>query len=193
MKRWTLLAAVIAALGLMAGSEPAEATIVRQLSLTDMAKRADLIVRGHVVRRTSSWNPERTRIYTVSEIRVDAAMKGGLAPGSVVPVRQIGGQVDGVVQTIAGDAHFTEGEEVVVFLDRDETLPFSYLIGLSQGKFSVRRDAGQAVVGRNTAELALVAAGPDGTLGAPISVAAPDAPSALGMLEADIRAALQAP
>ena len=185
-------AVLLATTALVAGA--AQATIVKQLTLGEMSKRADLIVRGQVVRKSASWNPEHTRIYTVSEIRVDESLKGGLAAGTVVPVRQLGGELDGLVQSVAGNATFQPDEEVIVFLDKDDTLPWSYVIGMAQGKYTVSHAGGADAVVRDLHDLALVRPGPAGILGAPIEPsAAVVLPPSLETFNADVRAALQTP
>jgi hypothetical protein len=170
----------------------AEATIVKPLSVADMAKRADLVVHGTVLRQTASWNPEHTRIYTVTEIQVTEALKGVAAPGSIVPVRQLGGVADGIVQSIAGNARFTPAEELVVFLDKDETLPWHYVIGMAQGKFSVT-PGGTPSVAQDLSDLAFIRPDAAGAAQAVGPAATPAGPAPLEAFKARVRAALAAP
>lgn len=132
----------------------AQATIVKSVSVEEMAKTADVIVVGEVLSRTSSWNDAKTRIYTVTRVRVGEAIKGSTG-GAEIQIRQIGGTLDGLTQQIVGNAKLAEGEEVLVFLDRDETLPFHYVVGMAQGKFSIDRKSGIARVRRSMEGLAL--------------------------------------
>ncbi len=137
---------------LLAGT--AQATIVKSLNLEQMTKAADVIVVGEVLARTSAWNEEKTRIYTVTRIRVAEALKGS-SGGDEIEVRQIGGTVDGLTQSIVGNAKLKEGEEVVLFLDQDERLPYHYVVGMAQGKFSIDRSGKNPLVVRSLAGLAL--------------------------------------
>lgn len=137
---------------LLAGA--AQATIVKSLSLEQMTTAADVIVVGEVLARTSAWNDEKTRIYTVTRVRVAEALKGSPGGGEI-EVRQIGGTVDGLTQSIVGNAKLKEGEEVVLFLDQDERLPYHYVVGMAQGKFSIDRSGKSPRVVRSLAGLAL--------------------------------------
>lgn len=116
----------------------AHGTIARALSLKQMAQDADVIVRGVVLDRTASWNAEKTRIYTVTILRIEDALKGS-SKGKTLKIRQLGGTADGLSQRIIGNANFTKGEEVVVFLRRDPERDLHYVIGMAQGKFRVDR------------------------------------------------------
>lgn len=182
----------LAALASLAAVSPAAATIVKRLSTADMTKRADVIVQGTVLRQTAAWNPEHTRIYTVTEIRVAESLKGAATPGSVVSIRQLGGVVDGTIQTIPGNAKFAAAEQVLVFLDKDETLPWHYVIGMAQGKLSVSGAGPAAQVRSDLADLAFVAPGPDAVMSLPAE-SGPGAPASLEAYKADIRAALRQP
>jgi hypothetical protein len=142
----------------------AGATIVKRLGVADMARRADVVVMGRVLRQTATWNPERTRIYTLTELSVSEALKGTAAAGETVTIRQLGGTLDGLVQTVPGNARFGVGEEVVVFLDRDETQPLHYVIGMAQGKFTVSQTATGLQATQDTSDLAFVRPNPAGAL-----------------------------
>lgn len=133
----------------------AHATIVRSMSVEQMANEADVVVHGRVTAQSSAWNETKSRIYTVTDVEVIEPIKGERAPKSVVQVRQIGGTVDGISQTIVGNAKLTVGEEVVLFLDADEKLPFHYVIGMAQGKYAVDRASGEPQVVRSLSGLAL--------------------------------------
>src|SRR5258708_5004913 len=76
-------------------------------------------------------------IETVTAIEVDEVIKGD--PGAEIDVVELGGIVDGVGYMVAGAAHFTPGEHVLLFLetnDRGEWVPKN----MSVGKFAERVD-----------------------------------------------------
>ncbi len=133
---------------------PAGATIVKALSVKEMSTVADVIVVGEVVDQRTFWNDEKTRIYTVTRVRVSEALKG-TSEGAEIEIRQIGGTLDGLTQSIVGNAKLAKGEEVLVFLDRDDQKPLHYVIGMAQGKFSIDRSSGVARVVRSMEGLAL--------------------------------------
>jgi hypothetical protein len=124
---------------LLAAAIPATATIVRALSIEQLTATADVIAEGRVTAQSSSWNDEKTRIYTVTTLAVLTAHKGPVKPGETLQIRQIGGTVDGLTQSIVGNAKLSVGEEMLVFLDRDEDRGLHYVVGMAQGKFSIDR------------------------------------------------------
>lgn len=133
----------------------AQATIVRSMSVEQLANEADAVVHGRVVGQTSAWNDTKSRIYTITDVEVIEAVKGKSAAKTVVQVRQIGGTVDGITQSIVGNASLKQGEEVFLFLDSDEKLPYHYVIGMAQGKYAIDRAAGEPQVVRSLSGLAL--------------------------------------
>ena len=124
--RLALLPALLASLG---------ATTVPEMSFDEVVARSSAIVHGKVVRSWSSWDPQRTAIWTHYDVQVRTALKGGA--GSIVTISEPGGEVDGKHMQIAGAPRYTVGEEVVVFAT---STPIGYLrtSGWGQGKFEVR-------------------------------------------------------
>jgi ribosomal 50S subunit-recycling heat shock protein len=107
--------------------------------------------------------------------------------GDVITVRQLGGVVDGISQVVPGNARLTPGETAVLFLDADETLPFHYVVGMAQGKFTVQPAPDGARVTQDVHDLAFMpAAGATPTEASP----AP-APGRLDALEQAVRRATQ--
>lgn len=131
---------------LLAGlAHEAHATQVNALSLERLGQEAELVVRGEVTAVRSYWNDDQTRIMTEASVEVAETFKGR-APGDV-RVIQMGGVVDGVRMTVHGALSWTEGEEVVLFLE--SSLPGRHRVsGLSQGKFAIRRDGSEITVRR---------------------------------------------
>ncbi|HEY7724332.1 MAG TPA: hypothetical protein VH880_03305 [Anaeromyxobacteraceae bacterium] len=121
-----------AALALLAAA-PAGAGTAVEATVEDLARAADAVVRGTVVRRESRVTPDGLRIYTFVDLRVDAAWKG--SPPAAVTVRTPGGEVGRFGQRVDGAAAFADGEEVVVFLSRAGDV--WQVAGLAQGKFAV--------------------------------------------------------
>ena len=115
----------------------ASATIVRSLTVEQMAQGADAVILGTVSKQTSGWNEGKTRIYTVTSISVTQSWKGSHTVGSVIDIRQIGGTVGQLTQTVVGNAKFTVGEDVVVFLERSPTEDMYFVMGMAQGRMGV--------------------------------------------------------
>ncbi|MDY7225190.1 hypothetical protein [Hyalangium rubrum] len=132
----SMLRALLAAL-LLVGL-PSAATTMLRLGITELSQTADTVVHGTVRRVESRWSGDRRRILTDVEIEVTEALKG--KPGSTVLLIQAGGRVGDIGQIAHGSASFTQGEEVVVFLDRRGASAFQ-LTGMAQGKYQVRHAA----------------------------------------------------
>ncbi|MCB9540440.1 MAG: hypothetical protein H6704_29840 [Myxococcales bacterium] len=169
----------------------AGATIVRPLTVEMMAQRADVVVRGRVVGQDVGWNDDKTRIYTVTRVEVAEAYKGGDKAGAILAIRQIGGTVDGLTQSVVGNAELRAGEELILFLDRDEAQPLHYVIGMAQGKFGVSREGPEPTVVHDVEGLAFMAPGQRTV--ADLKAAPKGEAPTLKAFEARLRATLSAP
>jgi hypothetical protein len=116
----------------------AQAEKIFPLSIERMAARAALVLHGNVASKTVQRDPEG-RIYTRIELEVAEAWKGAAQTNRFVLV-QGGGVLGEEVAMASGQEEFSIGEEVVLFLvlnQRNEGV----VIGLTQGKFKVAKDA----------------------------------------------------
>jgi hypothetical protein len=135
--RLGLAAALGAALTLLAA--PASASYAVALEVPALSARADTVVRGRVVAQHARWNRTHTRIYTDVSVAVDHVYKG--SADSVVLVTRLGGSLGGIGMRVSGEASFTPGEEVILFLAR-HTRGASVthtVLGMAQGKLTVLR------------------------------------------------------
>lgn len=112
----------------------AHATTLLRVDVDDLARRAPVVVRGKVAKVQSHWSGDHMRILTDVDITVDEALKG--TPEQTVRITQPGGTVGDIGQKIAGLASFKEGEQVVVFLERQSS-PGYRVAGMAQGKFKL--------------------------------------------------------
>jgi MYXO-CTERM domain-containing protein len=153
--RW-LPALLCAALAFGARAGVASATTAVGLSLPELGAAASHVVSGRVLDRRAT--EVGGRIYTDTVIAVDDCWKGACA--ATVTVRQLGGELGGRGLHVEGQAALPVGGEVVLFL---RLAPFGThrLIGMAQGAFLVRRDAGGNVLAleRDLHELTLVGKG----------------------------------
>lgn len=155
--RWLRLLGSACLLGLLLGlwSLPAHATLVVQMSDTQLVKRSSLIVRATVISQRSSWTPKRIAIITQVKLRVHEELLQRRAPATLV-IGHYGGQVGKTRMESHGGPRFSVGQEVVVFLYRKTQLPQGeYLLtGWSQGRWDVLRPksntASQAPLVRRT-------------------------------------------
>ena len=135
LSRWMLV------MGVLALPVQANATIVVPLSVEDMTTRSAIVVRGKVLASRPSWNADKSRIYTRTEVEVleGYAQKGENA--AKIFVRTLGGVVGDVGMNVSGAARFHQGEEVVLFLRKSPVAATDYqVVGMAQGKYRVRRE-----------------------------------------------------
>ena len=133
MRREVLVVVLVVVAVFWAGAS--QASLVRSFSLQDLYREADLVVVGEVSCSSSFWNEAHDTIYTEHTIALERAAKG--KPGDQVIVRLMGGTVDGKTLRVAGNAQVEKGERVLLVLRKAGG--FHVVIGMSQGKWSVRQ------------------------------------------------------
>lgn len=122
-------------LGVLAPALPAEATVVKALSLREKVDVAPVVIHGVVDRVEVEWEVPDARIQTLVTVKILECVKGGFEPGDRLIVRRGGGQIGDITQTAPGLSEYEPGEEVVLFLE-----PFgaTYVaIGIGIGKYEV--------------------------------------------------------
>jgi hypothetical protein len=150
MKRWALLAALVAA--------PASATVVVPLDLNGLVDHADRVVLGRVEAASARWSADHSAIYTEVTLRVERALTGPARAGDAIALRTEGGSVDGVGMRVYGAARFTVGEEVVAFLEQRGAA--TWTVGMAQGKMRVVTVGGARLAVRDVAGLGFVEGAP---------------------------------
>lgn len=141
-------------LATLLGGLPVGATTMLRVDVSQMAQTSDTVVQGVVRRVQSRWSGDRRRIVTDVEIQVTEALKG--QSGGTVLVTQPGGRVGDIGQVVSGLASFSEGEEVVVFLEKRGAAAFQ-LSGMAQGKYQVQRAGpGAMAVPASTGDAVLI-------------------------------------
>jgi hypothetical protein len=110
------------------------ATTVVRLSLDDMIRKAQSIVHGRVRSRTTHWSSNGKLILTTYTMDVQETIKGPASQS--VELTAIGGKIGALTLYVSGMPSFETGEEAVVFIEKSGA--YSVVVGLSQGKFSVR-------------------------------------------------------
>ncbi len=160
---------LVAAALLCAAPRPARATVLAELSLDELAERADAIVFARVRRsgtRTALVDG-RLAPVTVTVLSVREWLKG--SGGSEVAIVERGGPHGGGRAITLGSPAYTPGETVVAFLARRAD-GFA-TVGMVQGKFRVLDpdDPARASVLRDLRGVALAADATirEGTLSSP--------------------------
>ena len=116
----------------------AEATLIRAFSLQELHRTADEVITGKVTDANSFWNEAHDTIYTDYTVQVEGRSKG--AGGKTLTVRLMGGAVGERELLVSGNARFEVGERVLLCLRANQG--FHTLVGMSQGKWTVRRHGG---------------------------------------------------
>lgn len=122
---------------IMAWVPLAAASATRPMPVAELARQADVVVYGKVVRK-SCLRDDGGRIVTKVTLNVDEVWKGNVDSGPFV-IAQAGGVLGARKTFLNGQAEFKIGERVVVFAllnERGEGV----IISLDQGKFHVWRD-----------------------------------------------------
>ncbi|HIF21859.1 MAG TPA: matrixin family metalloprotease [Gemmatimonadetes bacterium] len=122
--------AVLLGVLLLVPSSPQSSTVLA-LDIDALTERADRVVRARVL-ATDSWRDGIVWTRVTLEVSEDWLGSGP----RLIELVQPGGTVRGFGTLVFGVPRFTEGEDVVVFLDE------SRVLGLAQGKFSVRPEGG---------------------------------------------------
>jgi hypothetical protein len=136
MRRHPWMTRVAQAIGLaltLFAATPAQATVAVQVDRPQLVELSDLVVRATVLDATSRWNEDRTQIITLTRLAVTQYLKGG-GPTELV-VRQFGGEVDGLVSRVSGDARLEAGADVVLCLRRGAGVV--YLTAMAQSVWYV--------------------------------------------------------
>src|SRR4029453_4549193 len=103
------------------------------ISIEELARKADTIVLGTVTQQASAWDDQHTAIHTDVTVEVEQVLTG--LPREVVTLRVLGGVVGGVGMGTSNGPTFRVGERVIVCLDT-HAVPSS-VVGMQQGKFTV--------------------------------------------------------
>ena len=148
----------------------AAATSVLSVSLAQMVNAADVIFHGRVISNEVKQDPATGKIATFTQFEVIELIKG--TTGETHTIKQIGGRLPGsnVYLAVHGVPRFRADEAYVVFLPKASHLGFSSPIGLSQGKFDIRKLDGDITIGNGRSFAAL--------MGSSVPKAPPDTPAA---------------
>ena len=119
----------------------ASATVMVEVPLEDMARDADAIVVGRVLRSEVQLRVDPVRgvePHTLTTLAVGEWIVG--PGGATVVIDELGGEVQGRGLAVAGVPVYHRGEEVVVFLERAPTGLRTY--AMAQCRFEIRRGIG---------------------------------------------------
>lgn len=142
----------------------AHATLLLAQSLEEMVDSADHVVVVAGLGETSRWD-RYGRIVSDMRLRVADTAKGPFRHGQEITVTRLGGDIDDVGMTVAGEARIAIGERAVLFLDVVDANTMR-VSNMSLGLFPVVTQQGVPSVLPSGAGLELVVRGHDGALAA---------------------------
>lgn len=109
-------------------------------NIEKLSKQADIIATGKVKQMISSWNANKTRIFTKATLEVDEMLKGD-NNSSAIEVICPGGEVGEVGELYTHMPSFKDNEEVLVFLIKNKKEKYFNVLNGETGKISLIRDA----------------------------------------------------
>lgn len=117
----------------------ARALTVIPPTFEEMADQADLVFIGKMVASRSAWRTTGTdrAIFTWIDFQPDEVLKG--QAGKTVTLQFLGGTVNDITLDIPGMPHFTPGERVILFVEKNG-VQFSPLVGVFHGRFGLQKD-----------------------------------------------------
>jgi hypothetical protein len=116
------------------------ATTIVPVTFRELVQNADVIFVGEVVGQRASWDMTRDgrSIVTSVQFNVVRVLKGNV--GLVTQLDFLGGTIGDLTMDVSGVPRFQSGDRDVLFVGavRNAVSP---LIGFSQGRFRIERDA----------------------------------------------------
>ena len=109
------------------------------VNLKELTTNSDAIITGKVTQQISSWNEDKTRIYTLATVQVDEYIKGNNS-GNTVTIKCPGGEVGEVGELYSHMPRFENNEEVLVFLKKDGSSSDFKVSNGENGKISLIKD-----------------------------------------------------
>jgi hypothetical protein len=140
---------VVANLLLIATQPVSQATTLMRMSLAQMARTAQVIVRARCVSNATLW--DEGEIWTRTTFDVEESWSG--PPGSrQLAVRLLGGSLGNISSRVSGIPRFQPGEDTVLFLEPSRNGDFA-IVSWQQGTFRIRQNAamGAEIVVQDTA------------------------------------------
>jgi hypothetical protein len=117
---------------------PLSASTVLPLDFEQLARGADRVVSGRIV-KLETQQPDGGYLYTSVTIQVEQASPSSLQ-GQTLEFRMVGGERAGLRQYIQGMPRFETGARVALFLTGSTDSPFGATVGLWQGVFFVGQE-----------------------------------------------------
>ncbi len=111
-----------------------QATLVPRLTIEDLSRQSQRIVRGTVLSSRVAWGPEHRSLWTHYEIQIGESFKG--PKQKTMTVSEPGGTLGSTTMAIPGSPRMASGQQVVLFLYQT---PVRYwrTLGWAQGCYTI--------------------------------------------------------
>jgi len=119
------------------GATFSRASLLRAMSLAELAQASDRVVVGNVVGVNAAWDLQHRKIISTIEVDVDETWKGQAGVNRRIAIVQPGGSVGDIEMTVHGMPSFSVGERALLFLQGHGRFQ---VVGMSQGKRSLAWD-----------------------------------------------------
>lgn len=118
--------------------------------IKNLSVSAEVILTGKVTKQNSSWNKDKTRIYTEVSVEVDEYLKGNNNNKTLV-VTTPGGEVGEVGELYTHMPRFSKDEEVLLFVKKDKKDMSYKVLNGEDGKITLYTDkkTGEKVTSSN--------------------------------------------
>lgn len=110
-----------------------------QSKMQNLTEKSDVILEGKVVKQNSSWNQNKTRIFTEVTLQVDEYLKGNKVNKSIV-VTTPGGEVGEIGELYTHMPRFNNDENVLVFVKEDKKDKSYKVLNGEDGKMTLYND-----------------------------------------------------
>ena len=110
-----------------------------KFGLEELTDQASHVIVGKVIAKRSSWDSQKTKIYTDVRISVDEVIKGSLNKREIV-IRHLGGEIpeEDIGMKVSDMSEFNVGEDVLIFIKPGRSKGKYKLVGKTQGKYTLK-------------------------------------------------------
>jgi hypothetical protein len=157
--RRTFLALLGAGSAVLAGTDPAAASVARAITMSALVKRSKTVVLGTPLAAYSEWQTvgDARRIVTVTRVRIDEHVARSKPDSSEIMVRTLGGRVGQLGQLVHGEAELRTDQTAMLFVyEADGGL--SSVTAMAQGHYPLLVDAHGKTLQKSPGLAKLVAA-----------------------------------
>lgn len=110
------------------------ASVVRFMPFEEQVSTAEIIVVAKAGKQEASWDSQGRFISTETTFLIEQAVKG--AASGTVTLRQLGGQVGEIAQSVAGSPVAVPGRKYVLFLEPRSDGSYR-IVGFNQGCYPI--------------------------------------------------------